>query len=466
MKEYNIKIAPINFISFESIEIDREINQHSKAVVVGCISDDCSETYVRTMINEPWVTIETVDELGKSEILFKGIVTEFSIDHEPHQKKLRLVIHSGSYLMDVEKHFRTFQNSAISYSDILDILEENYTNADHISAQLASNPIGDFLMQYQETDWQFIERIASRLHYQLSPADTRGGARYYFGLKEGNNIQFPENVKYTARKLVGEYMIKNRSQEFDLLENDCMEFIVSSREIYHIWDKSVVMGTSMFVYKIESRYAHGELLHNYYLRSSHGIYTLRIYNQLLSGCSFESTVKAVKQDLVQVNVRGDENSKQEITKWFKYSTVYSSPDGTGWYCMPEIGDTVRLHIPNKQEYDGYVISSGHLDVSGSDRKNPDCKSIMNKYRKEILFTPNSLILTNNRGISIEIIDSEGINIISSKSVHIQANDSVTISSENASMMVAGTSSVLIRQSGAGIYLDDDISFSGGEFRIQ
>ena len=34
--------------------------------------------------------------------------------------------------------------------------------------------------------------------------------------------------------------------------------------------------------------------------------------------------------------------------FIEHETVYSSPDGTGWYSMPEVGDTVRLYVPDKE----------------------------------------------------------------------------------------------------------------------
>ena len=466
MKEFSILVSPIDFISFKSITISREVNQHTRATVIGCIADDMAEQYMAMLLRELWVTVEAVGEPGNRELLLEGVVTDFSIDHGSHHKELSLTIHSGSYLMDTAQHFRTFQNADLSYDGVMGILDEGYADAGHIGKELAGNPIGDFLMQYEETDWEFVKRLASRLNYCVCPADKFTGTRYYFGLKERDQIQFPENMKFSLHKSIGEYMIKEGSKEIHLNKNDCQEFVVSSREAYHVGDWAYMLGARVIIYKIESRYEHDELMHHCYMRTAAGLATLNAYNQKLSGCSFEATVREAKEDLVQIDVHGDENAKQEITKWFKYSTVYSTPDGTGWYAMPEIGDVVRLYIPSKREHDGYVASSVHLDVSSGDRKNPAHKSIMNKHRKEILFTPDKLTLTNNNGIKIEIADGAGVSIISNKAIRISAKDSVTISSENASMVVAGTDAVLIQQSGASILLDDDISFDGGEFRIQ
>ncbi|MEY8268983.1 hypothetical protein AALA79_21830, partial [Lachnospiraceae bacterium 64-25] len=180
---------------------------------------------------------------------------------------------------------------------------------------------------------------------------------------------------------------------------------------------------------------------------------------------FQAEVKAVKQDKVQVSLKGDENADQTITRWFPYSTGYSSPDGAGWYCMPESGDRVRLQIPDQAEEHSYVISAVHLET-GHDRRIPDHKSFKTKYGKELLFTPDSLELTNHQGMSVRMIDGQGIQLVSDKDISIIAGGNMMISSEDASLTIAGSSSVDIRQGSAGLHMDDDITFSGGKFRIQ
>jgi len=167
---------------------------------------------------------------------------------------------------------------------------------------------------------------------------------------------------------------------------------------------------------------------------------------------------------VRVEVIGDENESQTDTIWFPYSTVYSTPNGPGWYCMPEVGDHVRLHVPSELESDAYVISAVHMGDS-PDRQNPDHKSIKTIYGKELLMTPDLIRMTNNQGVAIEIDDNVGIRIISEKDIQIQAASNITINSEDASLLMAGTQTVDITQRGASIHIDDDISFTGAKFRI-
>ena len=119
--------------------------------------------------------------------------------------------------------------------------------------------------------------------------------------------------------------------------------------------------------------------------------------------------------------------------------------------MPEIGDEVRLQIPDKQEEHAYIISAVHKETA-KDRKNPDRKSFKTKYGKELAFSPGSLEMTNNQGMYVRI--------------QICSGENVSISSESGSLILAGTQSVDIHQGGTGLHMDENIVFTGGKFRVQ
>ena len=186
----------------------------------------------------------------------------------------------------------------------------------------------------------------------------------------------------------------------------------------------------------------------------------------MAGSSLDAIVEKVKENKVQVSILGDENGKQDINIWYPYATVYSTADGTGWYCMPEPGDMVRLTIPGMEEGQAFVVSSVHMDTDSADRKEPDHKVLKSKHQKEVRFTPDSIVITNNKGTRIELTDEEGIHIISEHSVVLEAEDDLTISSRSGSLMVAGNSSVSLQQKKTGIQLKKGISFTGGELKVQ
>ena len=60
--------------------------------------------------------------------------------------------------------------------------------------------------------------------------------------------------------------------------------------------------------------------------------------------------------------------------------------------------------------------------------NPDYKSFMNKQGKEVLLKPDSILITNNSGMSIELSDEEGISIISDKKIVFESEEAIELTS--------------------------------------
>ena len=67
---------------------------------------------------------------------------------------------------------------------------------------------------------------------------------------------------------------------------------------------------------------------------------------------------------------------------------------------------------------------------------------------------------------VEMNDSEGITITSDKDILIQAGENLTVASQKASLLIAADDKVQVKQGSTSMTLSGDISFTGGEFRIQ
>ena len=464
MKAEQIHISHFNFLTIETLEIDRAVGEHASARLRGTVRDEDAEEY-RYLLSAPiWVKIEAEDEDSTRQILLVGMIAGFSLEEMQHEYVLELELKSGTYLMDGREHFRSFQNQSLTYLDVMKMINAPYGESGVIAEDSVEAPV-DFLLQYKETDWEFIKRIASRFGLAVTPEIKREGPFYYVGSQYYEEHTLPASAKCRISRYVGAFMQHGANGEGAPREQDYVEYQISTRQIYNLWDLVRMENLAGHIYRIHSAYCKGELIHTYFLRQRQAFKALPIFNECQQGCSFQAEVKAVKQDKVQVFLKGDENADQTITRWFPYSTGYSSPDGAGWYCMPESGDRVRLQIPDQAEEHSYVISAVHLET-GHDRRIPDHKSFKTKYGKELLFTPDSLELTNHQGMSVRIIDGQGIQLVSDKDISIIAGGNMMISSEDASLTIAGTSSVDIRQGSAGLHMDNDITFSGGKFRIQ
>lgn len=183
------------------------------------------------------------------------------------------------------------------------------------------------------------------------------------------------------------------------------------------------------------------------------------------GLSLIGKVKAVEGEQVQLSLEDDEN-QQSGNRWFAFSTVYSSPDGAGWYCMPEIGDTARLYFPTEEDGDAYVSSAFHENAGGGLRTEPSNKIWRNKEGKEIRLTPDKILITNNKGMSVELSDQQGIKIKSNASVTVEASDDISISSSGAGLELAASNKILLRQGSNTMELSDGIKISGSTVKMQ
>lgn len=464
MKADKIHISHFNFLTIQNLEIDRAIGEHATARMRGSIRDEDAEVYRKQVLEKIWVTITAEDENGEKQILMVGMIAGFSLEKLQHVYVLELILKSGTYLMTGAEHFRSFQDKSLTYLDVMKMINSSYDESGVIAENSIETAV-DFLLQYKETDWEFIQRISSHFGLAVTPAANREGVFYYVGNSDYVVYALPDPVNIGTSKYIGTFMRQGTNGAGSPREQDYVEYQISVREVYDLWDFLEAGSLKGHICRIHSEYIRGELIHTYFLRLAGGLKVLQVFNEYQTGCSFQAEVKAVIQDKVQVELLGDENGGQRITRWFPYSTGYSSPDGAGWYCMPEVGDRVRLQIPDRMEQDGYVISAVHMDTDNG-RKMPDHKSFKTRYGKELLFTPERLELTNNQGMSVRIIDGEGIQVMSDKDISIIAGGDMTISSQDASLIIAGTESVDVRQGGAGLHMDSDIVFSGGKFRIQ
>lgn len=468
MREYQIKMEPFQFIALRKLEIRNSVNEHASAEIAVCIRDEWKAPYLETLMEGTWVKIIGAGEEGDGgaavhTVLFHGPVTDFSFSGDGYETVLQMSLASGTVLMDTEPHFRVFQNENTPCPAIHQKIAGCYKEGQAVCMEGKDARTGGVLVQYRETDWAFLKRLAGRNGSYLVPDVSDRGCRYTVGLPEGIRQTVPED-RISVRFDRTEHLKKTQGGMLQLQPEDLMELVFTEREIFRLGDSISHQGAVYYLWKSETVYDGEECVHTYHFRTKPAIAVTAIPHKEAAGCSFAATVSGVQKDRVQVTVAQDEWGAQDGKKWFPYATVYSSADGTGWYCMPETGDSVRLYVPEKEE-DSFVLSAVHKETDQA-RQNPDHKSFKTKYGKEILFTPQSILVTNNKGMMVMLDDSEGITINSDRDIVIEAQDSLTISSAQESLLIAADDVLQVKQGGTSMTLSGDISFTGGEFRIQ
>lgn len=471
MRDRTITFSPFKLLDLVDCRIYKEVNEHATAFFKGRIAEDLEEQYVEMSLKNVYAAITAVDEDGGDKILFNGLVRDLAVTTENSVRMLSVWLASGTFLMDSVRHIRTYQNQKMQFKDVLTSFTSKYPENGFIMTEAKGETIDKMIVQYEETDWEFLKRLASRFNSFIVPDYKVGGVHYFFGMPQRSKPAAIKPIIYSMRKRVDEYIYKSDNKVKGLKEKDALYYICKDRDIYDLGDILSFKGQQLYVWRIETAFNGSELIHTYYLKDESGFKVEQTYNARMIGASLFSTIKDIRQDVVQVDVGLNELKDKTTTTWHPYSTVYSSPDGTGWYYMPEIGDLVRLHFPTDKEPDALVISSVDVDKpERQDRMVPDNKSLKTVYGKQLLFTPGQILLTNNQKqpTFISIVDGEGIRLETPNNITIRSDADVIIETvaENSTMKVQAGESITLQQGAAKIMMKDDITFEGAKLDLE
>ncbi len=449
MREQKIIVEPFEFLDILQCSGEIGGNFHGCMKVRGHIRADKEKGYLELLSNEIWATVKVSDENSRSMVLFAGIITEAGIEVENGLKILDLTIKTGSFLMDLVEHTRTFQDKSTYFRKVLDKLTSEYSSGKCIMSTGKEKQINRFLCQYQETDWEFAKRLGSYCDSVLYPNYAGHGEKFYFGLPQGD---FQGNVD---------------SNEYEIVQMpEKLIYRVRLREIYNIGDTVNFLGKSRHIISRETGMDGGELYHKYELADNTVFNQRPVYNEKLTGVSLLATVTGVSTTNVQVSITEDENRAESGSRLFPFATVYSSLDGTGWYCMPEEKDQVRVYFPSCKEDEAYVLHAVHMQSNNpEERTNPDYKSFMNKQGKELLLKPDAIVMTNNAGMSLELSDKEGISLISDKAITIQSNEAIEITSTNDRVDLVAAENISLKQGDTQMVLTDKLTLKGAKIRL-
>lgn len=454
MRETKVRIDPFGFVGLEDIRIDQKVNEHARAVVYGLLDSEHIDGYREMLLDDDlWVKIRIFGEDTKGD-LFCGIVKAYELHSKASLHYLKLELVSGTYQMDQKQHIRVFQEEQKNYEKMYEVITKEYFQNGIVFGERAKSTVKDLVVQYKETDWEFASRLAASSGEFLIPEVLTMGIRYFTKFPKRGSVVLPETERYKRYK----------KRLLPGMERATEALCFTSREIHDMGDQVIVGGRPFCIFQIQSHLQQGELLHEYHLVPEGECFCNKRFAERMAGVSMLGTVKKVKRDTVFIELLEDEY-KTSSYRWFPFLTVYSSQDGTGWYCMPEEGDQVRLLFPDADEKNAYVISAVHLPTENG-RSNPDEKSFKNKYNKEIRFTPEKLLITNNAGSFIEISDDHGIWIESDKDIHIRAKGQMAVVSEEQDVTLSAENVLRLRQKETSIKLSEDIILSGGEFRLQ
>jgi hypothetical protein len=372
------------------------------------------------------VPVKVTDADGAN--VFVGICQSVGLENEADYSDLVLEAKSLSILADRKKISRTFQNTGKTLSEVANTVMAAYGIQVEVAQDMV---IQQMLYQNNETDWQFLRRIANQFGAYLftdSKSDLMRLAvgTYPFARKElgaetrkkpadsGKDIvkyiKIKENVDNQAEAYEFETEVKT---SYDLtIGAGCQ--IVSPGERVRFSEQSEIVSVGETA---ENRLT---LAHPEGCRPD----SQASIGALNKGDSIKGKIIRVQGAQIKVHFHCDAEQDEGTAMWLPYENTMNNY----YYTMPDEGDEVFVYYENN----GKAVAWGSRRANSAthqDYVDPASK-MMNSTNKMLKMTPGSCELVASRSAydqgggnqaSIEMTDAGGIVIYSTQDISIQAD---------------------------------------------
>lgn len=459
----------------EVIDFDMryEINEHCYCNIMGILKEGEQDFFVKhiTALSPIEVRIETENPL----VIFRGIIQKSEIRHIGSVYYLTLNCVSNSFKLDIKKKSRSFQDKNMTYKNIMNQIASDYEASQILDFTTNGSKIENLIVQYEETDWEFLKRLASRFNSGIIPLGADKGSNVIFGFRKGKDIGNIEEYEYSLEKNIKNYLISKANYNESLLELDSVKFKIESIENYNVFDRVKYQNLDLYISYKKAFLKDGILKFEYELCNEKGLSKDRFYNDKIIGLSIKGKVLKSIQDRIKVHLEIDENQDESIAWEFLYSTMYTADGNSGWYCMPEIGDTVYINFSSKEESEAVGTSSLRIGEKGTDKiQDPSIKYFRTKDGKEIKFSKDEILITcingkdketgEDRVVYIKMNQNTGIEIISTEPILFKSDKEIKLEAEEKIEIVA-SEQIKMNCKRSQIKIDTEVDIRGPEVRI-
>ena len=326
---------------------------------------------------------------------------------------------SGTILLDQKKCNRVFQKKVQTYMGIASAVT---ADTDHSACILPGSDMrtGGTLIQYQETDWRFLKRMASQLGLPLVPDTSYYYPRFYLGLPEGEKRELGEIISCDLC-FDGRYYAVSGKCLVDREDFICYDVV--TRTSLSLGDRVTYEGRELLVSRKKTELAGGEVIFTYRLAGNSYTWVPWEDNPDYTGMSFVGSIVGTQGEQVEVAF--------DIDKTAAGGNRYGFAPATGnlMYCMPQKGTKTSLYIGNGDEAQG--IATGCIRTNGSTCEgtgSPEKKSFRSEHGKGMDLYPQRMGLDGGETGKITFEDETGTTIESNGGLVLMAKEGIRLES--------------------------------------
>lgn len=359
----------------------------------------------------------------KKQVLFAGVVEKAEFIREGELFFIRIKGTSFSVLCDQTEKKRTYQDISKTYAEIADsaVRESNVILVNTLNTD--TKPVKP-MIQYAETDWEFLMRLASHMKSVLYPNVAFSKPYIWMGLPGTEKaIELENGVMYEEHGISSQYLKIGGSSE-GFVPADFEYYKITTTEHYEIGACILYQNKKWYIVEKTAELMQGELIFTYRFAKKSFISTRKQYNPLFAGMSLLGKVIETKGETLKIQF--------DIDKDFQNTCAYPYrwvPDtGSVMYCMPQIGTRVSVYFANEDEWSAKVVNCIRTNGAGCAKmSNPNQRTLATEHGKELFLNPDSIGMSIEESAnSLQLLDDFGVRLESGMKITVKGEDEVRL----------------------------------------
>jgi len=410
------------------LQIIHELNNHSTMHLIGILKEKEAKDFIFS-INQN----EAIEIVLDEKVIFSGIPTEVSVECEHGVNYVCLEFKSCTYEMDITRYSRSFQDKKMTFDQLIGFISKGYKDGDFTNTGAPGKEIQKIRLQYNETDWEFLKRMASDEGTVLVPDITAAKPRFWFGIPKSK--ESIEVDRYDC------YNLTQKAETIDKTEN--MYYEIEIQEHLSLGDEIIVNKIPFIITRSFIYLENSILLYKYILRQPDSIKTKLITNKRLQGISLPGKVIDVARNQLKVHLNIDPKQSVEKAYWFPYSAEANNV----WYNMPHKGTNINVYFPDTEAAIGMAMTSTR--GSGAEmQKNPNMskpteKIMETKWGKELRLKEDHINI--DTGVMNVKLDEKNIEVVSNDKIFIKTDTDLNLGKTVTKAIVNGKETEVIKK---------------------
>ena len=452
-KSFNVKGDGINLKttvpcqSLLELDVEFKENDHGRGRIEVIIPEKYHQTVLNTSFCGDKITV-----IGKeNKILFVGLIEK--VDFQKENEFMKAIIHcvSNTILMDRKEKRRSFQNPQMTYAQVINKVISEYGNSSFIWKAGTDHAIKYPVLQFDETDWEFLKRLASHFHTVLYPEYQNSNIAVCLGCRNGKALQMQgRHIDFFRYGISDNYYTEGGFEEERSREEAAFLEVTDSDE----WDVGDMLpwdGYKYIVYRKRIIFTKGEVNYNYLLGKDYFIYRKRKVNSNLCGVSIKGEVKKTEKENVYLQLEIDKEDTAE------YPWMWAPETGNLCYCMPETGTRAVLYFASGEEKDGAALHALRINSESGIFSNVQNREIHTLHDKRMALYPDRLFMEGkSKSSGIYLNDESGIRFKSHKGLEINAAQGIYIGGKKE--MLSAPMDIVCRTDQSNIEISRDFNF--------